>query len=312
MKNLNFSTIIITMMIECIILMENNWHQSSNVNGQSLMDNLYRFNEINTDIKAKTRDKCEIEILTRGSCMVNNNRIKPKIILHFKTRPFQSPADHNMRQTTEEEQEISESIEYKQRVIFEFTVQVIKHMKLDYGDQLKPLIIDTVQSIRLRNYGVADVYELKIYGLDEIEPMKESIEMENSLESSTWSFNITFYAANITADFKANINMDEKIFVKQWNLGIRIEQCTFRAEFTLDFNHQLLFSNSFQIKSFGDFKLISQSLQWPFNEIVSNIVQQEKHFIRHIIELYSQKYLNMTLSNNYDMMSILQKIFNDQ
>lgn len=212
----------------------------------------------------------------------------------------------------QENKRLSDSVEYKQSVIYEFTIQLIKHMKLDYGGQLKPLIIDTVQSIQLRNYGQADVYELKIYGLDEIEPVKESIEMENSLESSIWAFNMTFYAANITADFMADVNMDGKIFVKKWKLIIRIEQCRFRAGFTLDFSRQFLFTNSFQIKSFGDFKLISEPLTWPFNEIVSNIVQQEKYFIRDIIQLYSQKYLNMTLSNNYDINSILQKIFDDQ
>ena len=36
-------------------------------------------------------NKCEIEILTRGTCMVNNHRIKPRIILNLKTKPGSIP-----------------------------------------------------------------------------------------------------------------------------------------------------------------------------------------------------------------------------
>uniref|UniRef100_A0A6P6YHH2 Uncharacterized protein LOC113798393 n=1 Tax=Dermatophagoides pteronyssinus TaxID=6956 RepID=A0A6P6YHH2_DERPT len=332
---LNFSH---TTFILIMLMMQNIDHWSSpspsstaNVMAQPLDNIDNRFNDIDDNggdivqsrIKTKTKtkttnDKCEIEIITSGNCLVNNNPVKPKIILHLKNRPssLQSPME-KMQQKIEEEQRKQQqqnhqsSDEYKQQILFEFSLQLIKHMKYEFGNQLKPLIIDQIQTIQLRNYGVGDIYDLKIYGLDEIVPIKESIQMLNSLESSIWTFNQTFYVMNITANFQADINMDEKFFIKQWNLAVQIEQCKFHSQFVLDFNQQRLFTNSLRIKSFENFRLISESLTWPFNEIVSMIVRKEKHFIRQIIEEYSEKYLNMTLNNTVDMNSILEKIFNN-
>lgn len=34
------------------------------------------------------KNRCEIEISTRGSCLVNSNRVKPSIIVHLKAKPI--------------------------------------------------------------------------------------------------------------------------------------------------------------------------------------------------------------------------------
>lgn len=39
----------------------------------------------------ESKDKCEIEIFTRGSCLVNNNRVKPQVILNFEHKQYSSP-----------------------------------------------------------------------------------------------------------------------------------------------------------------------------------------------------------------------------
>lgn len=38
-------------------------------------------------LKQKTDDRCEIEILTHGSCLINEKRIEPKLIINFKGKP---------------------------------------------------------------------------------------------------------------------------------------------------------------------------------------------------------------------------------
>lgn len=35
-----------------------------------------------------SKDKCEIEIFTRGSCIVNNNQVKPQVILNFEHKQY--------------------------------------------------------------------------------------------------------------------------------------------------------------------------------------------------------------------------------
>ena len=41
----------------------------------------------------KPNDKCEIEIFTRGSCVVNNHQVKPQVVLAFehKNKGWQAP-----------------------------------------------------------------------------------------------------------------------------------------------------------------------------------------------------------------------------
>ena len=45
----------------------------------------HQLNQIGTNQRElNEKNKCEIEIFTRGSCIVNNSRLKPQVILSFE------------------------------------------------------------------------------------------------------------------------------------------------------------------------------------------------------------------------------------
>lgn len=126
--------------------------------------------------------------------------------------------------------------------------------------------------------------------------------------ASVWRFSSTLQVANLTAQFKVDANIHNKIVIKNWNLMLQMHRCLLQAAFEIDFQTQVLKINSMHIKSFDNFQLVSETLSWPFNEIVSNIVNQEKYYIRQVIELNAQKYINMTLNRNLNLNDILEKI----
>lgn len=181
---------------------------------------------------------------------------------------------------------------------------------MEYGHLLRPLVIDTVQRFNLQSYGKAEIPGMIIYGIDEIKPLKTSIEFTGKLEAPIWDFNVTFYSPNITTEFTIDVNVNERVFIKQWTLTIIIERCLLSSGFIVRFDTEKLLITSFQIKSFKDFKIISEPMTWPFSEIVSNIIRKEKFFIKNAIEIFSQKYINMTLSNYFDLNLTLKKIAN--
>lgn len=102
--------------------------------------------------------------------------------------------------------------------------------------------------------------------------------------------------------------MNNKIVIKHWQLMLLMERCQLLASFEIDFARQVLKINSMHLKSFDNFQLISETLSWPFNEIVSSIVNEEKYYIKNVIELNAQKYINMTLNQHFDLNAIMDKI----
>ncbi|UXI19481.1 dynamin [Sarcoptes scabiei] len=290
---------------------------SPSLPSNSMMDML---NKIDHKNHREKENKCEIEILTKGQCLINRNHIKPSIVLNLKTEPLTSrrmkhPSVMPTTKSTPLEMndldsnEVPDSIESKQ-IIIEFITHLLRLMRMEFGFRLQSLKIDGLQTIKLPGYGFANIYELRIVGLDEIKPIPSSIHFVDHFDSPIWNFNLTFLTSNISIDFKVDVDIDGKIFVRNWNLTIKIEDCHFRSGFRLDFDQQILSIKLFKIKSFGDFRLHSEPLSWPFTEIVSRIIEQEKLFIRNIIENYLEKILQQTINDNhFDLDNILRKIF---
>src|SRR5690606_35610340 len=84
--------------------------------------------------------------------------------------------------------------------------------------------------------GGANVYELRIYGLNEIEPVDVTLlPTTNSLDSSLWRFGVIFHVANLTTVFKVDANMKNRVYIKNWKLTLMMERCLFRASFVVDF-----------------------------------------------------------------------------
>ena len=135
---------------------------------------------------------------------------------------------------------------------------------------------------------------------------------ETSQSSSSWRFTAILQVANLTAEFKVDANINNKIVVKNWQLMLLMERCMLHSSLEIDFNRQVLKIHSMHLKSFDNFKLISETLSWPFNEVVSSIVNEEKYYIKQIIELNAQKYINMTLSQHFDLNAIMDKIMRNE
>jgi len=155
--------------------------------------------------------------------------------------------------------------------------------------------------------GDANIYGLKIYGLTDLKPISTKL-VSNVSQISTWRFTTMMMVANLSAQFKVDANMNDKIVIKNWKLALLMERCLLQTAFEIDFNAQVLKINSVHIKSFDNFQLVSEALSWPFNEIVSSIINQEKYYIKHVIELNAQKYINMTLNRHLDLNKIIEKI----
>ncbi|KAJ6219363.1 hypothetical protein RDWZM_005175 [Blomia tropicalis] len=284
-------------------------------------------NDVNNIEKdTKIRDKCEIEIFTRGNCFINNHSIKPQVVLSFQHNPKRrklvkyrkstTPIPSSSSTTTTSNDidfgrihELSKDPDLRQRVIAEFAERFIELMKQDYGSNLNPLLIDEIQFVKLKHWGDASIYDLKVYGLESLEPIFTKLLSDDIEISSSWRFLTTLQVANLTSQFKVDANLNQKIIIRNWNLQLLMERCQLQLSFEMDFESQLLKINSIHLKSFDNFRLhSSEPLSWPFNEVVSSIVKEEKYYIRNVIELNAQKYINLTLSRGFDLNSIVDKI----
>lgn len=145
--------------------------------------------------------------------------------------------------------------------------------------------------------------------MESLEPIFTKLLSDDIEISSSWRFLTTLQVANLTSQFKVDANLNQKIIIRNWNLQLLMERCQLQLSFEMDFESQLLKINSIHLKSFDNFRLhSSEPLSWPFNEVVSSIVKEEKYYIRNVIELNAQKYINLTLSRGFDLNSIVDKI----
>lgn len=267
-----------------------------------------------------SKDKCEIEIFTRGSCIVNNNRLKPQVILNFEHKQYSpdgngSPLPASNQPINRQDVNLNKwriannDLNLKRMIANEFVVRFVDMMKREYGHQFEPLVIQETQFVKLKHWGDANIYDLKIFGLKHLQPLETKLlEDGDSGKPSQWRFTSILHVANLTAHFKVDANVNNKIVIKHWQLMLLMERCQLLASFEIDFAAQVLKINSMHLKSFDNFQLISETLSWPFNEIVSSIVNEEKYYIKNVIELNAQKYINMTLSQHFDLNAIMDKI----
>ena len=149
---------------------------------------------------------------------------------------------------------------------------------------------------------------MKIYGLKDLKPVETKLLPDIGDRQSSWRFKTTLHVANLTATFKVDANLNNKIVIKHWQLSLLMERALLQCSLEIDFTRQLLHIQNFQIKSIDNFKLLSESLSFPFNEIVSSIVNQEKYYIKNVIELNLVKFVNLTLGKNFDLNAIIDKI----
>lgn len=162
--------------------------------------------------------------------------------------------------------------------------------------------------------GKANIYGLEIYGFKDIEVLDTKLVATAKDENEDiWKFNSKLMVANLTIVFKVNANLGERLFINNWQLVLLIERCTFSTNFLLDFGRQQLSISSFYIKTFDNFRLAShEPLTWPFNDVVAGIISREKYYLKHVIELNVQKYINLTIDRRLDLKTLVDKILRRQ
>ena len=156
------------------------------------------------------------------------------------------------------------------------------------------------------------MYDLKVYGLLDMGLADVEPTLNTTIDSAVWKFNVRFQVSNLTSEFNVDANIENKIFIKHWKIQLLMTNCILKSNFVVDFQKQILLINTMHVESFENFQLVSETLTWPFNQIVSSIVKQEKFYLRHIIELSTQKFINMTLNRDFDLNKILNKIVSIQ
>lgn len=287
----------------------------------------------------KDEDKCEIEIFTRGSCLVNNALVKPKVILSFEHKngnqqrqtwtgnvttnrkgariwkhldTFADPPPLSLLDVhIEKWQQASSDLNLRRLVANEFVIRFVNLLHRDYAGKFDPLVIEEMQFVKLKHWGDANIYDLKIYGLKDLKAIDTKLLPDRAGASgdSNWRFTASLSVANLTASFKVDANLNNKIVIKRWALSLLMERAQLQCTLEIDFTAQVLKIDNFQIKSIDNLKLISESLSWPFNEVVSSIVNTEKYYIKNVIELNLVKFVNNNiLSKHFDLQSILEKI----
>lgn len=145
-----------------------------------------------------------------------------------------------------------------------------------------------------------------MYGLRHIEP--GDLQLESNHTNQEMRFNLYLTVANLTSHFSVDANISDKIFIKNWKLIILMENVVLKANFVINLGKQLLVINHIRVKSFDNFRIMSEALSWPFNKIVANIVNEEKFYIRNMLELNTQKFINLTLNKDFDLNRIVAKI----
>lgn len=185
-------------------------------------------------------------------------------------------------------------------------------MKTEYKQYLDPLIIKDVQHVQLKQLGSANIRDLRIYGLEQLEADMDSLSLLSHYDSSVMKFNLKLTVSNLTAQFKVDANLQDKLYVNDWSLSLEIENCAFSSTLMFDFASRSLMIASYYIKSMDHFRIRTHSLTWPFNEIVTSIIQKEKSYLKNVIEMNVQKYINLTLNNRFNLNLIFKEILDKQ
>jgi hypothetical protein len=113
----------------------------------------------------------------------------------------------------------------------------------------------------------------------------------------TWSINTNLSISNITAEFKVDAKLINRVFVKGWKLHVLIQKCFLNAILLFEESTKMLTISSLTVYSIEGFRLQTENLSWPFNEVVAQILDRQKEQFKSLITDNAHKYMSETLKS---------------
>jgi hypothetical protein len=144
--------------------------------------------------------------------------------------------------------------------------------------------------------GSAKIYELTLTGISNIK-RNGSVMLHLNSKMKTWSINTNLFINNITAEFKVDAKLINRVFVKGWKLNVLIQKCFLNASLLFEETTKMLTISSLTVYSIEGFRLQTENLSWPFNEVVAQILDRQKEQFKSLITDNAHKYMSETLKS---------------
>lgn len=122
-----------------------------------------------------------------------------------------------------------------------------------------------------------------------------SVVILSSKLKSKWLINASLSISDMRADFRVDAKLINRIFVKGWRLEAIIKRCLLDVVLILDAKSKMLEISSLTVQSIEGFQLKTEKLSWPFNEVVSQILDREQERFKLIISENAERYMQEAL-----------------
>ena len=138
------------------------------------------------------------------------------------------------------------------------------------------------------------IFDLFLRGISNVK-RDGSVILHSNSQMNRWSINTNLSIDNITADFKADAQLKNKVFINGWTLQILIKRCVLSAVFELDGSTKMMTLSSLMVNAVDGFSLNSENLSQPFAQVVQHIVERQMQYLKDVIGSNAQKYFSQTL-----------------
>ena len=144
--------------------------------------------------------------------------------------------------------------------------------------------------------GKVKLHSIKLTGLTNISRNDSVvIEMLSEKQNRVWMLTTELLIRNIKSEFKVDAELLNRIFIKEWQLESNIKSISLKLRIEFDLIDKMLNINSLNVKSINGFNLKSEQLSWPFNEILTQILNNQSKLFKEIISKNAQIYMEKAL-----------------
>jgi len=134
-----------------------------------------------------------------------------------------------------------------------------------------------------------------------------SVSIHSDNQMKQWSIQANVSIINITAEFKVDAKLKNRIYVKGWQLKVLIQHCVLNTVILYDQTTKLMSIESLTVSVIEGFRLQTERLSWPFDELVNQIITNQKENLKSIITTNAQKYMSKTIQS-FNVTQIINKM----
>ncbi|XP_054158423.1 serine/threonine-protein kinase PLK4-like [Oppia nitens] len=253
--------------------------------------------DINKQYDYSTDGKCEIKIITDGTCTINNQLVQPKIIVKHSTKlkdyyPVYKLNERTNNNRMRNMQPFSIGEDRANQLVDQF----IKQFKRQFMGQIDPLVVKSFGTFMLKDMGTIRIYDLSIKGVSNMH-REGPIELHTNSQLKLWSIGVNLTIDNLTADFLVDGQIQRGLHITGWQLQVLIKRCQLMA--ILEYNQltKMLTLVNLDMTSFQGFELNTENLAWPFSQVVPQLVDHQMNHLNRLISFNAHRYLKETLKS---------------